>query len=163
MTTPHRCAIYPGTFDPVTNGHIDIIERAMRLYDSLIVGVSAHSRKSTTFSLEKRVALMRDVCAPYANVQVETFDGLLVHWAQEKQAQWIIRGLRALSDFEYEFQMALANRKLYGNIETVFLMTREDCACISSSLVKEIALLGGPVEHLVPPSVHQALREISHA
>lgn len=155
--TIHR-AVYPGSFDPVTNGHVDVIERATRIFDELIVGVAISTPKETLFSVEERVALMKEVCAPFPNVEVEVFDKLLVDWAVRRGAQTIVRGLRALSDFDYEFQMALANRKLEPRVETVFLMASEECACISSSMIKQIAALGGEVERLVPACVAAALR-----
>jgi pantetheine-phosphate adenylyltransferase len=157
LSTP-RLAVYPGSFDPVTNGHMDVIQRATKIFDQLIVGVAVDTQKSTTFTLEERVGFLRDTCAGLPRVTVESFKGLLVNWAVAKGSVAIVRGLRALSDFEYEFQMALANRKLRQDVETVFLMTREDSACISSSLVKQIAALGGVVTELVPACVDAALR-----
>ncbi|MCX7848007.1 MAG: pantetheine-phosphate adenylyltransferase [bacterium] len=153
----HR-AVYPGSFDPVTNGHVDVIERATRIFDELIVGVAVSTPKETLFSIEERVALLKEVCAPFPNASVEVFDKLLVDWAIRRGALTIVRGLRALSDFDYEFQMALANRKLEPRIETVFLMASEECACISSTMIKQIAALGGEVTRLVPPCVAHALR-----
>lgn len=153
----HR-AVYPGSFDPVTNGHVDVIERATRIFDELIVGVAISTPKETLFSIDERVAMMEDVCARFENVRVEVFDKLLVDWAVRRGAQTIVRGLRALSDFDYEFQMALANRKLEPRIETVFLMASEECACISSSMIKQIAALGGDVGRLVPACVAAALQ-----
>lgn len=153
----HR-AVYPGSFDPVTNGHVDVIERATRMFDELIVGVAISTPKETLFSIDERVQLMKEVCAPFANVHVEVFDKLLVDWVVRRGAQTIVRGLRALSDFDYEFQMALANRKLEPRVETVFLMASEDCACISSSMIKQIAALGGDVSKLVPACVAAALQ-----
>ena len=161
MTEPgtiHR-AVCPGSFDPVTNGHIDVIERASRMFAELIIGVAIDTPKKTTFSIDERVGFMQEVCAPYANVRVEVFDKLVVEWASRVGAVAIVRGLRALSDFEFEFQMALANRKLCPDVETVFLMTREDCSCISSSMAKEIVKLGGPVDQFVPACVVAALKE----
>ena len=155
----NKLAVYPGSFDPVTNGHIDVIGRAVEIFGDLIVGVAKESPKSTSFSVEQRVTLLKDACAEFKNVQVESFDNLLVDWVAQKNAKVIIRGLRALSDFEYEFQMALTNRKLNKNIETVFLMTREDCSCISSSMIKEIASLGGKVDTFVPDNVCKALND----
>ncbi len=154
-----RRAVYPGSFDPVTNGHVDIIERAIGIFDELVVGVAKHTPKKTTFSVEERVELLEHACAGYPGVSVESFDNLLVDWTASKGFAVIVRGLRALSDFEYEFQMALANRKLRPDIETVFLMTREDCSCISSSMIREIVFLGGSVDALVPAHVVQALAE----
>lgn len=154
----HR-VVYPGSFDPVTNGHLDVIDRASRMFGELIIGVATDTPKETTFTIEERVALLEEVSAPYPNVRVEVFEKLLVEWASHKEAVAIIRGLRALSDFEFEFQMALINRKLCPEVETVFLMTREECACISSSVAKEIAELGGTVDQFVPPCVAKALKD----
>ena len=154
-----RCAVYPGSFDPVTNGHADVIERATRIFDELIVGVAIATPKEATFTVAERVALLKGVCAPYRTVRIEVFDNLLVDWMAGKGVPVIVRGLRALSDFDYEFQMALINRKLRADIETVFLMTSEDCACISSSSIKQIAALGGRIEHMVPACVAAALHK----
>ena len=152
-----RRAIYPGAFDPVTNGHVDVIERAVRIFDELIVGVAAATPKTVMFSMRERVAMLRAACKGFPTVQVRSFDGLLVDWAEEISAVAIVRGLRALSDFDYEFQMALTNRKLRPSVETVFLMTREEYACISSNMVREVAALGGCVRALVPGFVADAL------
>jgi pantetheine-phosphate adenylyltransferase len=147
-------AIYPGTFDPITNGHSDLIQRAARLFDQVIVAVAANPGKAPTFNCEERVALCRTVLEPIANVTVSSFDGLLVNFAREQGANIIIRGLRAVSDFEYEFQLAGMNRKLSPQIETLFLTPAEQYAYISSSLVREIAALGGDVS----PFVHEKIR-----
>jgi len=152
-------AIYPGTFDPPTNGHLDLIERSAKLFDVLIVAIGEASAKNPLFSLEERLHMLRELCANYPNVEVDHFKGLLVNYAKEKGANLIIRGLRAVSDFEYEMQMALMNRKLAPEIETVFLMTSAKWSFLSSSLVKEIALLGGCVRDLVPPLVENYLKE----
>jgi len=157
-----KLAIYPGSFDPVTNGHLDVIGRAAKIFDELIVGVAKQSPKNTTFTVDERVKLLRDSCTDFKNVKIESFDNLLVDWTVQKNAEVIVRGLRALSDFEYEFQMALTNRKLNKKIETVFLMTREDCSCISSSMIKEIAKLGGNVNNFVPENVAAALKNKFH-
>ena len=154
-----KLAIYPGSFDPVTNGHLDVIGRAAKIFEELIVGVAKQSPKNTTFTDDERVKLLRDSCTEFENVKIESFDNLLVDWTAQKNAEVIVRGLRALSDFEYEFQMALTNRKLNKEIETVFLMTREDCSCISSSMIKEIAKLGGNVNNFVPENVAAALKK----
>jgi len=154
-----KLAIYPGSFDPVTNGHLDVIGRAAKIFDELIVGVAKQSPKNTTFTIDERVELLRESCIEFKNVKIESFDNLLVDWTAQKNAEVIVRGLRALSDFEYEFQMALTNRKLNKKIETVFLMTREDCSCISSSMIKEIAKLGGNVNNFVPENVAAALKK----
>ena len=154
-----KLAIYPGSFDPATNGHIDVIGRAANVFEQLIVGVAKQSPKSTTFTIDERVELLSESCSEFKNVKIESFDNLLVDWAVQKNAEVIVRGLRALSDFEYEFQMALTNRKLNIDIETVFLMTREECSCISSSMIKEIAKLGGNVSNFVPGIVVEALKK----
>jgi pantetheine-phosphate adenylyltransferase len=147
-------AIYPGTFDPITNGHSDLITRAARLFDKVIVAVAINTSKTPTFNSEERVDLCRAVLEPIANVEVSSFSGLLVDFARQKGANIIIRGLRAVSDFEYEFQLAGMNRKLEPQIETLFLTPAEQYAYISSSLVREIAMLGGDVS----PFVHEKIR-----
>ena len=154
-----RRAVYPGSFDPVTNGHLDVIERAARLYDEVIVAIAHNETKTGLFSFEERVALLEEVVAHRANVRVTQFSGLLVDYARQSQAQVIIRGLRAVSDFEYEFQMALMNRKLDDNVETMFLMPKEEYTYLSSRLVKEIARLGGNIDVFVPDCIARALRE----
>jgi pantetheine-phosphate adenylyltransferase len=157
-----RIAVYPGTFDPVTNGHLDVIGRAARLVDRLVVGVAINIGKGPLFDLEERVDLVRAEVAPIATrpgtvIEVRPFQGLLVHSAREIGARMIIRGLRAVSDFDYEFQLAWMNRKLDPNIETVFLCPNEDYFYVNSTLVKEIARLGGDIEEFVPPGVRNAL------
>ena len=152
-------AVYPGSFDPLTNGHVDIIERGARIFDSIIVAILANVEKTPLFSERERVAIIRDVFKDKPNVQVETFDGLLVDYAQRKQANVLVRGLRAVSDFEYEFQMALMNRHLAPGLETVFMMPAEQYTYISSRLIKEVFTLGGEVTGLVPPIVEEQLRE----
>ena len=153
-----RRAIYPGSFDPITNGHLDVISRASRLFDELIVAVAANEQKKTgLFSFAERVGLIEQVCRDTRNVAVVHFDGLLVDFARQRGASAILRGLRAVSDFEFEFQMALMNRKMEPGIETVFLMPREEYTYLSSSLIKEIARLGGTVDAFVPPCVARAL------
>lgn len=154
-----RIAVYPGTFDPFTNGHLDIACRATKLFDRVIMGVAVENYKDNLFSLEERVELVRRVVEPFPQISVEGFDALLIDFARRKQAQAIIRGLRALSDFEYEFQLALMNKKLNDDIETVFLMTSVEYAFISSRIIKQVASLGGCVEGLVPPLVEKALVE----
>jgi len=160
MTTIHRprIAIYPGSFDPLTSGHVDIIERGAKIFDSIVVAILSNVEKTPLFSEAERVAIIRDVFKGHANVQVETFEGLLVDYAQRKQASVLVRGLRAVSDFEYEFQMALMNRHLAPEIETVFMMPAEQYTYISSRLIKEVFMLGGAVEGLVPPIVEKKLR-----
>jgi pantetheine-phosphate adenylyltransferase len=158
-THPPRVAIYPGSFDPLTSGHVDIIERGARIFDSIIVAILANVEKTPLFTEKERVSIIREVFKGNSNVQVETFDGLLVDYAQRKHASVIVRGLRAVSDFEYEFQMALMNRHLAPGIETVFMMPAEQYTYISSRLIKEVFALGGAVEGLVPPVVEEQLRQ----
>jgi pantetheine-phosphate adenylyltransferase len=160
MSSPHlpRIAIYPGSFDPLTNGHVDIIERGARIFDSIVVAILANVEKRPLFSESERVSIIRDVFKGRPNVQVETFDGLLVDYAQRKQASVLVRGLRAVSDFEYEFQMALMNRHLAPAIETVFMMPAEQYTYISSRLIKEVFMLNGKIDGLVPPIVEERLR-----
>lgn len=152
-----KIAIYPGTFDPVTYGHIDVIERASVLFDSVIIAVSESSAKKTLFTVEERVSMLKNVLRKINNVRIDSFAGLLVDYARAKKASAIIRGLRAVSDFEYEFQMALTNRKLDDRITTVFLMPNEKYSYLNSSLVREIAAHGGNLEHFVPPDVAREL------
>ncbi len=153
-----KIAIYPGTFDPITNGHTDLIERATHLFDKVIVAVAKATSKSPVFSLDKRVALASDILSPLANVEVCGFDILLVEFMKQKEATIILRGLRAVSDFEYEFQLASMNRHLSDQVETVFLTPAEQYTFISSSLVREIARLGGDVSQFVNPKVVAALK-----
>lgn len=150
-------AIYPGTFDPITNGHSDIVERAARMFDRVVVAVAGSTGKSTTFSTAERVDLARQALAGIGNVEVASFSGLMTEYAKERGARVIVRGLRAVSDFEYEFQMSSMNRQLYGEAETVFLTPAEHLSYISSSLVREIALLGGEVNRFVHGAVSEAL------
>ena len=151
-------AIYPGSFDPATNGHADVIARAARLFDRIIVAVGRNAQKQPLFSVEERVALLQETCRGIENVTIEPFDGMLVDFARRNNAKVIVKGLRAVSDFEYEFQMALANRHLAPDIETLFLMTSADHLYLSSSIVKEIARLNGDLTALVPGNVAVALR-----
>ena len=153
-----RLAIYPGSFDPITNGHIDFIARAASLFDEIIVAAATNDSKQTLFSMEERLELLRQVTARFKNVQVDCFEGLLVEFARQKGAAAVVRGLRAISDFEFEFQMALMNRKLEPTVETVFLTPREEYTYVSSRIVKEIARLGGKVDSLVPEPVVEALK-----
>jgi len=150
-------AIVPGSFDPVTNGHLDLIARAARIYSVVRVVVARNAGKLPLFSIEERVSMLVEVCAQYENVTVDTFDGLLVNYAEAQSATVIVKGLRFVSDFEYELQMAFMNRRQNGNIETVFLMTAAEYSGLSSSIVKEIARLGGAVEGLVPNIVRENL------
>jgi pantetheine-phosphate adenylyltransferase len=152
-------AIYPGTFDPLTNGHVDIIARGARLFDRIIVAVLVNAEKSPLFTMTERVEIARSVFTGLPNVEVDTFDGLLVDYVERRGAQVIVRGLRAVSDFEFEFQMALMNRRLNDKIETVFMMPAEQYSYISSRLIKEVFSLGGRVHGLVPDMVEQRLRD----
>lgn len=154
-----RRAIYPGSFDPLTNGHLDVIERACRLFDEVVVAVAVNEAKNPLFPAEERVEMIRTEAVGMKRVTVESFEGLLVDFAGSRKASAIIRGLRAVSDFEFEFQMALMNRKLNEDVETIFLMPKEDYTYLSSRIVKEIARLGGNVSAFVPQSVEAALRE----
>jgi pantetheine-phosphate adenylyltransferase len=154
-----KLAVYPGSFDPLTNGHIDIIERGTHLFDRIIVAVLVNVDKSPLFTTQERVEIVRDVFKGRPNVEVDTFDGLLVDYLTRRKADVIVRGLRALSDFEAEFQMALMNRRLGPNIETVFMMPAEQYTYISSRLIKEVFSLGGQVRGLVPEIVESRLRD----
>jgi pantetheine-phosphate adenylyltransferase len=150
-------AIYPGSFDPVTNGHLNLITRGLGLFDRLIVAVAQNTQKGALFSPEERVDLLKRCLDNEPRVEVATFNGLLVDYAVQRGVKTVLRGLRAVSDFEYEFQMAAMNRKLSPTIETIFMMTGEDHYYISSGLVREVAKLGGPVDALVPPVVQERL------
>ncbi len=151
-------ALYPGTFDPITRGHADIIQRAARIFSKVIVGVAANTKKSPLFTLEERVQLAKTVLSGALNVEVVGFSSLLTHFAYEKKVGIILRGLRAVSDFEYEFQLAGMNRKLAPGIETMFLAPSDDFMYISSTLVREISALGGDVSNFVHPEVERALK-----
>jgi len=150
-------AVYPGTFDPITSGHLDIIQRGSRLFDRVIVAILGNPEKVPLFSVEERESLIREAVSSMPNVVVETFHGLLVDYVRSRGAHAIVRGLRAVSDFEYEFQMALMNRRLDGEVETIFMMPAETYSYLSSRLVKEVATLGGDVSGLVPPPVAAAI------
>jgi pantetheine-phosphate adenylyltransferase len=152
-------AVYPGSFDPITNGHVDIITRGARLFDRIIVAILVNPEKQPLFTMEERVEIARAVFKDRPNVEIDTFDGLLVDYVERQQAQVIVRGLRAVSDFEYEFQMALMNRRLNSTIETVFMMPAEQYTYISARLIKEVSALGGRIHGLVPDMVEQRLRE----
>ena len=152
-------AVYPGSFDPLTNGHVDIITRGARLFDRIIVAILLNAEKAPLFTMQERVEIARSVFNDRPNVEVDTFDGLLVDYVERRQAQVIVRGLRAVSDFEYEFQMALMNQRLKPKIETVFMMPAEQYTYISSRLIKEVFSLGGAVHGLVPDMVEARLRE----
>lgn len=152
-------AIYPGSFDPVTNGHLDIIERACHLFEHVIVAVSINSLKNPLFTLEERKEMLSEALQPHKNVSVDSFEGLTVEYTARKNAQVIIRGLRAISDFENEFQMALTNKKLQPSIETVFMMSQAQWSFLSSSTVREVGQLGGCISDFVPKIVEERLRE----
>lgn len=154
-----RLAVYPGSFDPVTNGHLDLVERSLRLFDRVVVAVLVNEAKAPLFSAAERVQLLREALHVHDRVEVETFDGLLVEYAARRGAAAIVRGLRAVADFEYEYQMALMNRRLAPAVETVFMMPAEQYTYTSSRLIKEVARLGGDVHGLVPPVVAARLRE----
>ena len=152
-----RKAICPGSFDPVTNGHLDIIDRASKAFDYLIVVVLENPRKKAMFSMEERVRMLRSTVSDFGNVEVDSYEGLLVDYAKKQDASIIIKGLRAISDFEFEFQMALVNRKLNCDVETMFMMTNNKYSYVSSSIVKEVASYGGDIRALVPSKVHQMI------
>ena len=154
-----RIAIYPGTFDPITNGHLDIVKRASRLFDKTIVAVANNLQKHPLFSLEERRYLVEKTVAGLKNIEVDVFDELLVRYAKRKGASALIRGLRAVSDFEYEFQLALMNRKLMPELETVYLMPSEEYTYINSTIAKEVVRFGGRVDSFLPPVVAEALRK----
>jgi pantetheine-phosphate adenylyltransferase len=151
--------IYPGSFDPITNGHLDVIHRAATLFDEVVVAVANNEQKSSLFTADQRTVLIEEVIGKMPNIRVARFDGLLVEFAKAQQATAVVRGLRAVSDFEFEFQMALMNRKLEPTIETIFLMPAEKYTYLSSRIVKEIARLGGDIRAFVPDSVARALRD----
>jgi pantetheine-phosphate adenylyltransferase len=155
--TPRVAAIYPGSFDPITNGHLDLIHRGSRLFDRLIVSILRNETKEPLFTVDERIEMLHEVVKVYPNVEVDSFDGLLVDHAAAHSATVLLRGIRAISDYEYELQMALMNRRLRPEIETVFMMSNEAYSFISSRLVKEVFSLGGNVSGLVPPSVEVRL------
>jgi pantetheine-phosphate adenylyltransferase len=150
-------AIYPGSFDPLTNGHIDIVQRALTLFDGVVLAIATNVRKTPLFTIEERTAQIRAAVGHDPRVEVASFQGLLVDYVRSRGSRAIVRGLRAMADFEYEFQLAHMNRRLAGDIDTVFLMTSERDFYVSSSLVKEVAMLGGKLDGLVPPMVQEAL------
>jgi len=154
-----KTGVYPGSFDPITFGHIDIIERAAGLFDKVIIAVSKNQLKNSLFTMEERVAMIKTVLADFTNIEVDCFDDLTVEYAEAKGAQAIIRGLRAISDFENEFQMALTNKKIKPGVETVFLMAQPNYSFLSSSVVRELASYGGCIKDFVPPFVEKRLRE----
>ncbi len=152
-------ALYPGSFDPVTNGHLDLVNRARRIFERLVVAVLVNTDKTPLLSLDERVGLLAEATAGWDNVEVDTFEGLLVHYAEARQARVVVRGIRAVTDYDYEFQMALMNRRMQPKLETVFMVPAEEYSYLSSSLVKEIARLGGPIGGLVPARVETLLAE----
>lgn len=151
-------AIYPGSFDPLTNGHLDVIARGSQIFDELIVSVLLNSGKHPLFTTEERMEMLNETCRRWPNVSIDSFEGLLVDYAAKKEAKAVLRGIRAISDYEYEFQMAMMNRKLNPELETVFMMPAEQYSYVSSRLVKEVFRLGGRVSDLVPPLVEERLR-----
>ena len=154
-----RIAIYPGSFDPVTNGHLDIAERGLKLFDKVIVAILQNPVKSFLFTVEERLEMLESSFQKYPNIEVETFDGLLVDYAAKRKSHAILRGMRAVSDFEYEFQLALMNRRLNREVQTVFLMTGFRWIFTSSSIIKEAARFGGDIKDMVPPIVNQKLKD----
>src|SRR3982751_3401928 len=155
-----RVAIYPGSFDPPTNGHLDIVERSARLFDRVVVGVGRNLAKKTVFTADERIELMREACAKQRNIEVRGFDGLQVEFAKSCGASFIVRGIRALSDFEFEFEMANMNRSLAAEIEMVYLMTAPEYLFISASRVKELAAFGAPIDKFVPANVAKRLKAL---
>ena len=155
-----KTAVYPGTFDPVTNGHMDIIERALKLFDRLYVVVGDNPQKAPTFTAKERIGMLKEALKKHNNrIEFENFDGLLLNYVKKKKSNVIIRGLRAITDFEFEFSRALLNRELSKDIETIFIMTKDDYAFLSSSIIKEIAMFHGPVKGFVPQIVEKKLKE----
>lgn len=152
-----KIAVYPGSFDPITNGHLDIVHRGLEVFDELIVAVARNSEKTGLFSTEERINMIREAVGPHERLKVDTFDGLLVNYVVSQGARVILRGLRAVSDFEYEFQIAQMNHNVESQVETLFMMTSVPYGYLSSSIVKEVASLGGEIEQFVPPVVKQAL------
>lgn len=154
-----QTAIYPGSFDPMTNGHLDVVQRAAALFDKVIVAIAHQTDKDPFFTVQERIALTKKTVAPYKNVEVDDFSNLLVDYVKSKKANVIVRGLRAVSDFEYEFQMALMNRTLAPGVETIFMMPKDSYSYLSSRITKQIASLGGDIHQFVPPHVVDALRD----
>jgi pantetheine-phosphate adenylyltransferase len=159
MPERRSIAIYPGTFDPITNGHADIVRRALKLFDQVVVALADNPRKQPLFSLKERKHMVRETLKDDARVEVDAFGGLLVDYVRRRNARFVIRGLRAVADFEYEFQFAHMNRQLAPEVETIFLMTNEDNFFVSSSLVREVAEMGGDISRVVPPVVLSALKK----
>lgn len=156
---PEKKAVYPGSFDPITNGHFDIIQRGLKIFDNILIAVLENPKKKPLFSTQERISMIKETFAGYKNIEVKAFHGLLVEFAKKNKAKIVIRGLRAVSDFEYEFQMALMNRKLNPEIETFFMMPSVSYSFLSSNLAKEIFMLGGCLKDLVPSQVEKKLRE----
>jgi len=156
---PRGLAVYPGSFDPVTNGHVDVIERASRLFPEVVVAVGVHPTRDPVWSTEERLTMLRDVSAPYTNVRVTSFDGLLIEFCRKIGARVIVRGLRAATDFEYELQIAHANANVCPEVDTIFLPTRTNYGFLSASLVREIAVHGGDVSQFAPPAVRAAIEK----
>lgn len=154
-----KIAVYPGSFDPITNGHLDIMERGLTLFDKIIVAILHNSSKKFLFTIEERIEMIEESLSGFSNVEVDAFDGLLVNYAKKREANTILRGMRAVSDFEYEFQLALMNRRLNREIQTVFLMTGLRWIFTSSSIIKEAARFGGNIEGMVPLVVNRKLKE----
>jgi pantetheine-phosphate adenylyltransferase len=152
-------AVYPGTFDPITNGHADILRRALSLFDRVVVALATNPRKQPLFSLRERTRMIRQTFAGESRIEVDSFNGLLVDYVRRRGARFVIRGLRAVADFEYEFQFAHMNRQLAPEVETIFLMTNEDNFFVSSSLVREVAQMGGNIARVVPPVVAESLKK----
>ncbi|MEM4662421.1 MAG: pantetheine-phosphate adenylyltransferase [Candidatus Diapherotrites archaeon] len=159
QSTNPKVAVYPGTFDPITYGHIDVIERASKIFDKVIVAVTNNPRKQPLFTVEERVTLAKEALKHIPNIEVDSFEGLLVNYMKSKKAKTVLRGLREMSDFSYEFQQAIINRKLYEEIDTVFIMTSPKYFYINSSVVKELASLGACIKELVPPVVEKKIFE----
>jgi pantetheine-phosphate adenylyltransferase len=155
---PDLLAVYPGSFDPITNGHVDILRRSLGLFDRVIVALAQNVRKQPLFSLAERTEMVRQSVGPDPRVEIDAFDGLLVDYARRRKAKVVIRGLRAIADFEYEFQFAHMNRHLAPDVETLFLMTSDESFYVSSSLVKEVAAMGGDIARIAPPAVVEALK-----
>ena len=155
----NKVAVYPGTFDPVTYGHLDVIKRVSNLFDKVYIAVAHSGEKKALFSVEERVAMLKEAVAEFDNVEVEDFDGLVVNYVKGKSAKVVVRGLRMISDFEYEFQMALTNRKINPDIETIFMMPNESYSYLSSRLIKEVAFMNADVSMFVPENVEKKLKE----
>ena len=154
-----KTAVYPGSFDPITNGHIDVIERALKMFDKVVVAVGDNPGKNPLFSTEERIKMIKESTKHLKNIEIDKFSGLLLNYAKKRNSKIILRGLRALSDFEFEFQRALMNRKIDSDVETIFIMTKEDYVYLNSSIVKEIAMFRGNVKPFVPEAVEKKLME----